>query len=48
MVEELAQVEKAARKDRLKTRMLWVLICLDIILFIYAIIEIVLLVISLI
>lgn len=47
MVEELEQAEKEARKERLKTRMLWVLISLDIILFIYALIEIVLLVISL-
>lgn len=48
MVEELSQVEKEARKARLKTRMLWVLIALDIALVVYAIIEIVLLVISLI
>ena len=47
MVEELAQVEKEARKARLKTRMLWVLIGLDIILLVYAIIEVVLLVVSL-
>ena len=48
MVEELAQVEKEARRARLKTRMLWVLIGLDILLFGYAVVEIVLLVISLI
>ena len=47
MVEELAQVEKEARKARRKTRMLWVLIGLDVILFGYAIVEIVLLVVSL-
>lgn len=48
MVEELSQVEKEARKARRKTRMLWVLIGLDIVLVVYAVIEIVLLVISLI
>lgn len=47
MVEELAQAEKEERKARRKTRMLWVLIGLDVILLVYAIIEIVLLVISL-
>ena len=47
MVEELAQVEKEARKARLKTRMLWILIGLDIILFGYAVVEIVLLIVSL-
>lgn len=47
MVEELSQVEKEQRKARVKTRLLWVLIGLDIILFVYAIIEIVLLIISL-
>ena len=46
-VKELAQVEKEERKARRKNRMLWVLIGLDIILFVYAIIEIVLLVFSL-
>ena len=47
MVEELAQVEKEARKARLKTRMLFVLIGLDVVLLVYAAIEIVLLVVSL-
>ena len=46
-VEELAEAEKEQRKARIKTRMLWVLIGLDVILLVYAIIEIVLLVISL-
>ena len=47
MVEELAQAEREERKARRKTRMLWVLIGLDILLLVYAIIEIVLLVVSL-
>ena len=41
MVEELAKTEKEARKARLKTRMLWLIIILDILLFGYAIYEIV-------
>ena len=41
MVEELAKAEKEARKARLKTRMLWLVIVLDILLFGYAIYEIV-------
>ena len=41
MVEELEQVEKQARKERRKNRMLWVLIGLDIILFGYAVFEII-------
>ena len=48
MVEELAQAEKEERKARRKTRMLYVLIGLDILLFIYALIEVVMLVVSLI
>jgi 7,8-dihydro-6-hydroxymethylpterin-pyrophosphokinase len=47
MVEELEQVEKQARKERRKNRMLWVLIGLDIILFGYAVFEIIKLVIAL-
>ena len=34
-MEELAQAEKEARRARLKTRMLWVLIVLDVLLFGY-------------
>jgi 7,8-dihydro-6-hydroxymethylpterin-pyrophosphokinase len=47
MVEELEQVEKQARKERRRNRMLWVLIGLDIILFGYAVFEIIKLVIAL-
>ena len=47
MVEELEKAEKEARKARLKTRILWVLIFLDILLFGYAVYEIIQLVISL-
>lgn len=47
MVEELAKAEKEERKARRKTRMLWVLIGLDVLLFVYAIIEVVLLVVTL-
>ena len=46
MVEELEQAEKEARRARFKTRMLWVLIVLDALLFVYAVVEIVLLTIS--
>ena len=46
MVEELQQVEKEERRARLKTRMLWIIIILDILLFGYAIYEIVYLVLS--
>ena len=46
MVEELQQVEKEERKARLKTRMLWIIIILDILLFGYAVYEIVALVLS--
>ena len=41
MVEEIDQVEKQARKERRKTRMLWVLISVDVILFGYAVFEII-------
>ena len=47
MVEELVQVEKQARKERRRNRMLWVLIGLDIIIFGYAVFEIIKLVIAL-
>ena len=47
MVEELEQVEKQARKERRRNRMLWVLIGLDILLFGYAVFEIIKLVIAL-
>ena len=47
-VKELAQLEKEERKARRKTRMLWVLIGLDILLLVYALIEIVMLIVSLI
>ena len=47
MVEELEQVEKQARKERRRNRMLWVLIGLDIILFGYAVFENIKLVIAL-
>ena len=48
MVEELAQVEKEARRARLKTRMLWLIIIADILLFGYAVYEIIALLASLI
>ena len=47
MVEELAQAEKEARKARRKTRMLYVLISIDVLLLGYAIFEIISLVVSL-
>ena len=47
MVEELSQVEKEARRQRRKTRMLWVLIVCDVLLFAYAVYEIIALSISL-
>ena len=46
MVEELEQAEKEARRARLKTRMLWIIIIADILLFGYAVYEIIALVIS--
>lgn len=45
-VEELAQAEKEARRARIKTRMLWVLIVADILLFGYAVYEIIALIVS--
>lgn len=47
MVEELVQAEKEERKARLKTRMLWIIIIVDILLFGYAIYEIIALIVSL-
>lgn len=47
MIEEVVDSEKGARKARLKTRFLWILIILDIILFGYAAYEIVMIVIKL-
>ena len=47
MIEEVVDSEKGARKERLKTRMLWVMIVLDILLFGYATYEIVMIVIKL-
>ena len=46
MVEELAKTEKEARKARQKTRMLWLIIVADLLLFGYAIYEIVALLIT--
>lgn len=46
MVEELEQAEREERRARLKTRFLWVVIIADILLFGYAIYEIIALVIS--
>jgi t-SNARE complex subunit (syntaxin) len=46
MVEELEQAEKEERKARLKTRLLWVIIIADILLFGYAVYEIIALVVS--
>ena len=46
-MEELAQAEKEARKARLKTRMLWVVTILDLLLFGYAVYEIISLIVSL-
>ena len=41
MIEEVADSEKESRKARVKTRFLWVIIILDLILFGYAAYEIV-------
>ena len=41
MIEEVVDSEKAARKARAKTRLLWAIIVLDILLFAYAAYEIV-------
>ena len=46
MVEELEQAEKEERRARLKTRLLWVIIIADVLLFGYAVYEIIALVIS--
>lgn len=46
MVEELEEAEKEARRARLKTRMLWVIIIADVLLFGYAVYEIIALVIN--
>ena len=40
-MEELAQAEKEARRARLKARMLWIIIIADILLFGYAVYEII-------
>ena len=45
-MEELAQAEKEARKARLKARMFWVIIIADVLLFGYAVYEIIALIIS--
>jgi len=47
MIEEVLDAEKEARKARLKTRFLWILISLNIILFGYAAYEIIMIIISL-
>ena len=47
MVEELAQAEKEQRKNRRRTRMLYVLVGIDVLLLGYAIFEIISLVITL-
>ena len=46
MVEELAQAEKEERRERIKTRFLWVIIALDILLFGYVVYEIIQLIVS--
>ena len=45
-VKELAQIEKEERRARRKNRMLWVLIVVDILLFGYAVYEIIALIVS--
>ena len=45
-VEELSQVEKEQRKARIKTRMLYVLVGIDVLLLGYAIFEIISLIVS--
>ena len=47
MIEEVVDSERGARKRRLKTRFLWILIFLDVILFGYVAYEIVMIVIEL-
>ena len=48
MIEEVVDSEKGARKARLKTRLLWIVIALDILIFGYASYEIIMLIIQLI
>ena len=47
MIEEVVDSEKEARKARIKTRFLWVIIILDLLLFGYAAYEIVMILINL-
>ena len=47
MIEEMPDSEKVAQKERAKTRILWALIFLDILLFGYAVYEIIVLIINL-
>jgi len=47
MVTEVVQTEKEERKIRRKNRMLWVIISLDIVLFLYVAYEVIRLIISL-
>ena len=47
MIEEVVDSEKGARKARLKTRCLWIVIILDILLFGYLAYEIIVLVVEL-
>ena len=46
MIEEVVDSEKEARKARIKTRFLWVIIILDLLLFGYAAYEIVMIIIN--
>ena len=47
MIEEVVDSEKEARKARAKTRFLWVMIIINLLLFAYAAYEIVMIVINL-
>lgn len=47
MIEEVVDSEKVARKQRLKTRLLWIVIALDILVFGYAAYEIIAIIIQL-
>ncbi len=47
MIEEVVDSEKEARKARVKTRFLWVMIIINLLLFAYAAYEIVMIVINL-
>ena len=47
MIEEVVDSEKVARKQRLKTRLLWIVIALDILIFGYAAYEIIAIIIQL-